>query len=1215
MRLDARPTRGNEMKRAAFAYALLAALLTAHAALADPPPGLAARAREVLKTNCYRCHGQDGAVEGGFNYVLDRDKLVASRKVVPGKPDDSPLLRKVVAGKMPPPDQQPRPSAADVALLKQWVEAGAPSAAPAAARTFVTEDDVAALVLADLDKLDRRARRFARYFSVVDLFNAGLTEDELQTYRNALAKLVNSLSWHPRVTLPQTIDANRLILRIDLRDFLWDANLWNRVLAEYPYGILPDSAATKACLVATATKMPCLRADWFIATASRPPLYHDLLQLPTNLAELEAQLRVNAAVDIQQERVARLGFNGSGIAKNNRCLERHDAVHGAYWRTYDFEAVPQNLVDRGSLLPDRRNLFAYPLGPGSNDNLFQHAGGEVIFNLSNGLQGYMIVNANNLRLDKAATAIVGDAKRPDKAVENGVSCMSCHYRGINPKDDQIRDYVDKNPKAFSKSDAELIRALYVPAKKMRALMDEDAERFRKALEKTGNKVSAFEPVMTLTLRYEGDVDLATAAAELGMRPDDLRQRVGGTELGARNLGALKVPGGTVSRQVFVQSFAEAVRDFRLGTPFDPNTVAQSLPDNTGEIDPLEAQSSAANAIAFSPDGRYALFASSDKTVRLHDVEAGRDLRRFIGHTGSVWCVAFSPDGKRALSGSADATVRLWDVETGREIKRLSGHEALVTTVAFAPDGRKALSGGYDHTVILWDLDNGRVVRDWEGQARYVNHVAFSPDGRRALVAAEKSLRLWDLDSGQEVGHFDGHTNSVIAATFSADGKRVLSCGDDRTVRLWDAPTWQELKAFSGHSTSVKDVAFSPDGKQVLSAGADGTVRLWDIDSGKELRRFSKHTDSVIAAVFAPGGTATLSGSRDAAVKVWNLAKAAPSPGPRPTPDVPPKPGPAVSGALRPVAVASLGGTLGALSLSPDGATLYYLSAGEGKAGRLDAATLKGGRELRLADGTETLVLGRDGKVLYAVAAADKQARVQVIDAAKMELAKTFSVAVDPFDVAAGDNGLLFLTGATGDWTEIAVVDANKQSVAARWGGVWRRSFVKLTPDGTRLYYSSQGVSPGKVEGLVVPRKFEEKPAAYASPEVGKHPLGGDFVISPDGKFLLCKTGTVLRLSATRDDDLKQAATVEPFVAGAVAPELAAVFALGQEGSLRVYGYPDFRPLGTYRLAGVGYAMACDAKGGRLYVAAVDPKALSERPRGRGTGEVQVYDVKDLLKAK
>ena len=45
----------------------------------------------------------------------------------------------------------------------------------------------------------------------------------------------------------------------------------------------------------------------------------------------------------------------------------------------------------------------------------------------------------------------------------------------------IREYVEKNPKAFARADAELIKALYVPRKKMKELMDADAERFRELL--------------------------------------------------------------------------------------------------------------------------------------------------------------------------------------------------------------------------------------------------------------------------------------------------------------------------------------------------------------------------------------------------------------------------------------------------------------------------------------------------------------------------------------------------------------------------------------------------------------------------------------------------------------------------------------------------------------------------------------------------------------
>ena len=320
-------------------------------------------------------------------------------------------------------------------------------------------------ILADLEKIDRRARRFQRYFTLTHLYNAGSTDDELRTYRNALSKLINSLSWHPKIRNPEPIDPHGTVFRIDLRWYMWDATIWNRILQDYPYGILDDGMTARVIAVFTATKVPVIRGDWFVATASRPPLYQDILQLPGNLAELERQLRVDADVNISQERVMRVAFNGSGISKNNRVLERHDAVHGYYWRTYDFEEVPQNLLDRGLQAPDRRNVFAYPLGPGSVENTFLHAGGEAIFSLPNGLQGYYIMNAVNNRLDKAPTAIVTDPKRPDKAVELGISCMGCHIPGIHVKADQMRDHLEKNPKAVPKADADIALALYPPKEK------------------------------------------------------------------------------------------------------------------------------------------------------------------------------------------------------------------------------------------------------------------------------------------------------------------------------------------------------------------------------------------------------------------------------------------------------------------------------------------------------------------------------------------------------------------------------------------------------------------------------------------------------------------------------------------------------------------------------------------------------------------------------
>lgn len=837
----------------------------------DDGTEIARKAMAILQANCFRCHGKDGNVEGGMNYLLQPDKLIAHRKIIAGDPDESPLYRRVVAGKMPPAGEAPRPSAADVAVLKQWIENGARSPLGTVQRSPISEAEVYRRILVDLDTIDRRSRRFTRYFSLAHLYNAGLSEAELQTYRNALAKLLNSLSWHPTIYVPTAVDAEHVLLRIDLRHYLWDANVWNRILSEYPYGILQDTAAARACLVQTATRLPFVRADWFVATASHPPLYPEILQLPSSLAELERQLRIDAAADIQQERVARAGFNGSGIAKNNRLIERHVSIHGAYWRSYDFDAVAQNLVDRDNLLPDRRNLFAHPLGPGFTENAFLHAGGEAIFHLPNGLQGYMIVNANGVRLDKASTALVSDPKRPDRAVETGISCMSCHYAGINFKDDQIREYVRSNPAAFSPSDAEVVLALYPPAERMRALMQEDAERFRVALEKTGSRVSVFEPIITMTLRYEEDVDLPTAAAETGLMPEEFTRRLGESSLLTRNLGALRIAGGTVHRPVWVQAFGDVVREMQRATLLQPSRSVQSLPDNTGEIDPLEAQSSPANCVAFSPDGKFALLAGADKSLRLWDVEAGRDRRRLIGHTGSVWCVAFSPDGQRALSGGADNRIRLWDVETGRELKQFEGQGRFVTCVAFSRDSKQALSGSLASGLALWDLENGRELQTVAPWARYIQAVAFSPDGRRAIFSAERAVRLWDLEQNRELGRLDGHTDAVVAIAYSDDGAKAATAGDDGTIRVWDLHTLSALAVLRGHEGPVRGLAMSADGKRLLSGGSDRTVRLWEVASGREVWRSKAQPDGVVGVALTP--TQLFAGNRDASVRAWR----APSP--------------------------------------------------------------------------------------------------------------------------------------------------------------------------------------------------------------------------------------------------------------------------------------------------------------------------------------------------
>ena len=152
---------------------------------------------------------------GGLN-TCDLGKLVARKKVVPGNPSASRLFSASTMApcrrrRRSPPDRRLDRRGPGVDRCRRPAGTSAEQARrsrPPTSTTWSSRIWRRLTVLLAASK---------RYFTLAPLHNAGLSNEELQTYRNALNKLVNSLSWGSRIVNPAPIDPAKTVFRIDLR--------------------------------------------------------------------------------------------------------------------------------------------------------------------------------------------------------------------------------------------------------------------------------------------------------------------------------------------------------------------------------------------------------------------------------------------------------------------------------------------------------------------------------------------------------------------------------------------------------------------------------------------------------------------------------------------------------------------------------------------------------------------------------------------------------------------------------------------------------------------------------------------------------------------------------------------------------------------------------------------------------------------------------------
>jgi WD40 repeat protein len=349
----------------------------------------------------------------------------------------------------------------------------------------------------------------------------------------------------------------------------------------------------------------------------------------------------------------------------------------------------------------------------------------------------------------------------------------------------------------------------------------------------------------------------------------------------------------------------------LGDPLPPGAVAR-----LGS--PRLRHGNIVTGVAYTPDGRFAISASADRTIRVWEPATGKEAARLrtdgdlrgltlspngkqFATCGAALCLwemgkdglpenrprplttppegvstaVFSPDGKWLASGAADG-IRLWDPRTGREVRHLGEGDGRVLAIAFSPDAEilaaahlTGPAGKWVGKVRLWDPATGKQVREIGPERRTIYSLAFAPDGLTLASGEDDGPKVWEVESGTPLAKFPRNLGYTACVRISPDGRRLIA-GGSNFLREYSLPLGRETRTFDVGASYTYSAAFSPDGKTLLTGGTR-SVTFWDWKKGEPIHPSIGHEGEIDAILFSPDGREIVTGGYGRSLYRWETA--------------------------------------------------------------------------------------------------------------------------------------------------------------------------------------------------------------------------------------------------------------------------------------------------------------------------------------------------------
>ncbi|KAK5876514.1 hypothetical protein CesoFtcFv8_025861 [Champsocephalus esox] len=339
-----------------------------------------------------------------------------------------------------------------------------------------------------------------------------------------------------------------------------------------------------------------------------------------------------------------------------------------------------------------------------------------------------------------------------------------------------------------------------------------------------------------------------------------------------------------SSEVYRQALLQAQGGARTGRLYF-DWLNKSSVENLSRL-VLHPQQGSIYSTCFSHDGTRIASCGASKTLKVFRSTSGEKLTEIQAHDDEVLCCAFSPDDRLLATCSSDRKVKVWNVERAMLLRVFEEeHSEQVNHCQFTNTTKRLLLATCSNdkflNVKLWNLNKPSSQNTMFGHFEPVNHCCFSPDDAYVSTSSnDGTVKLFKVSSANEwktikvSDMFEESDEEVFVkcSTWTADGKRII-CAARNAALVFDVETSDMLLEIKTNRLSTVQFCHAcPTSNLLAIAFSNYAVELWDLESNNKVADCSGHLSWVQRVEFSPDGSQLLSCSDDQTVRLWETKK-------------------------------------------------------------------------------------------------------------------------------------------------------------------------------------------------------------------------------------------------------------------------------------------------------------------------------------------------------